>query len=259
VIYIGCKNQTKNKKKWLTPTLINAYLDCPRKYYLKKFVKHSYKPSIHLIRGNAVHKTIELFYKLKINRCINFDLVDFKKILQDLFSLEWEEQKTYFEWLDLTNTEIEFFYHDSLKMLDNFARNFYFSQGMEKPSPAIEKNLVSNNLMLKGRVDAIHFDLNARGPPLIVDYKTSKSKELTKDNKRQLLIYALLYFENHGIIPDIAVHFLNFKDGMVHIPAGVSDLIEIKNLVRDVHGKTQSKNISDYPCTCGWCKNEFCL
>ncbi len=257
MIYIESKNKLTQRKKWLTPTLINAYLECPRKYFLKNSRNQQFKPSIHLIRGRAVHRTIELFYKLKINRCINFDLFDFERTLRDLFALEWKDQENNLSRLDLKNSELEFFFHDSLKMLKNFAHTFYSGQGMEKPTPTIERNLASKSLLLKGRTDAIHYDQNARAPPLIVDYKTSKSKEVTQDYKRQLLIYALLYFDNYGIIPDVAIHFLNFKDGIVHIPVSPMDMIEIKNLVRDLHKKTESNNISDYPCTCGWCKNEL--
>lgn len=234
-------------------------MECPRKYFLKKNAYGNFKPSIHLIRGRAVHRTIELFYKLDIHRCVHFDPVDFKRILQDLFILEWKEQEKNLKKLDLTNTELEFFFHDALKMIDNFTTHFYSNKGMEMPSPVIERQLASKSLMLRGRVDAIHFNQKVEVPPLIVDFKTSKSKVITQDHKRQLLIYALLYFENYRIIPDLAIHFLNFKDGVVELKVRPEDLIHVKNLVRDIHDKILSGDMSEYPCTCGKCRREFQL
>jgi len=259
VIYIGYDNRAK-KQKWLTPTSINKYIYCPRKYYFKRIAKHPQKLNIHLIRGLAIHRAIELFYKLKINHCVQFDFFDFKRILQDLFWQEWRNQKKNLARLDLTETELEFYFHESLKMVKHFVHNFYTNLGFEKPSPVIEKNLVSEKLRLKGRVDAIFFKQPARGPPpLILDYKTSKSKEITEGHKRQLFIYALLYYENQNVIPDLAIHFLNFKDGLVKLPVSIKELNQTKELVKKIHNKIKSNNIKDYPCTCGWCKNEFNL
>lgn len=234
-------------------------MQCPRKYYFKQIAKQPQNLNIHLIRGLAVHRTIQIFYRLNINHCVLFDCTDFKRVLQDLFRQEWEDQAKNLKILDFTDTELEFYFHESCKMLKIFARDFYENLGFEKPNPVIEQNLLSKNLRLKGKVDAIHFESKARGPPLLLDYKTSKSKKVTRAYKRQLFIYALLYFENHGVIPDVAIHFLNFKDGLVKIQINEEDLKQTKTLVLDIHDKVKSNSINDYPCTCGWCKNEFNL
>ena len=234
-------------------------MQCPRKYYCKQIAKQPQKLNIHLIRGLTIHKTIELFYKLNINHCVLFDCTDFKRVLQDLFRQEWKDQAKNLNRLDLTDTELEFYFHESCKMLKNFAQNFYENLGFEKPPPVIEKHLLSKKLRLKGRVDAIYFNPTARGPPLLLDYKTSKSKEITRAYKRQLFIYALLYFQKYRIIPEAAIHFLNFQDGLVKLQINQEDLKQTKKLVLDIHDKVKSKSINDYPCTCGWCRNEFNL
>lgn len=234
-------------------------MHCPRKYYLKRIAKVPQKPTVYLIRGRAVHKTIELFYKLNINHCVLFDYSDFERVLQDLFKQEWEDQRKILKRINLTDTEIDYYYFESCKMLKNFAQDFYNNQEFEKPSPVIEKNLISKKLMLKGRVDAIHFDQNARAPPLIIDYKTTKSKGITQEYERQVYIYALLYFEQYKIIPDVGIQFLNFHDGLLKFPVNAAVLKQTEKLVLDIHNKIKSDNIKDYPCTCGWCKNEFNL
>ena len=44
-------------RRTLSPTSINTYLRCPRKFYLKYIEGRKEMPSIHLFRGKAVHKT----------------------------------------------------------------------------------------------------------------------------------------------------------------------------------------------------------
>lgn len=66
-----CPSSTKEYKsevirierRVLSPTAINTYLSCPRKYYLRYIKKRRTKPSIHLIRGSLVHKTIHAFHE----------------------------------------------------------------------------------------------------------------------------------------------------------------------------------------------------
>ena len=258
MIPIVSKKQTK-KSIWLTPTSINTYIYCPRKYYFKRIAKRPQKLNIHLIRGITVHRAIELFYKLEINHCALFNYSDFKRILQDLFRQEWEDQAHNLNKLGLTDTELEFYFHGALKMLKNFTHHFYSNLGFEKPTPVIEKNLVSKRLNLRGRIDGIFFNQQARAPPLLLDYKTSKSKEITQNYKRQLLIYALLYFDNHKIIPEVGIHFLNFEDGLLKFPVNEKDLHQTEELVKNIHEKIKSNTINDYPCNCGWCRNEFNL
>jgi len=68
--------------KFLSPTSINTYLRCPRKYFLKYIKGLKEKPSIHLIRGKAVHDAIAKFHKSEIQ-----DLKDFERLKIDLLSL----------------------------------------------------------------------------------------------------------------------------------------------------------------------------
>jgi len=255
-IETGDKNQKdkKKKKRWLSPSSINAYLRCPRNYFYGKIVKLKQKPSIHLIRGIAVHNAIGQFYKHKLNRCANLEYSDLRKMVLDLFKDEWESQEKTFPSLNLTEDELTFYYTDSQKMMLNFLHDFVKAGGFEEPDPTIEKMLFSKKYMLLGRIDE---DNRARDPPLVKDWKTSKSKEITPEIKIQMLLYALLYKENFGRIPDLAVQFLKFKDGLEKFTISEDDLDHIAELVLDIHEKTQSENIEDYPCKCGWCNKNF--
>ncbi|MFC1829021.1 RecB family exonuclease [Thermodesulfobacteriota bacterium] len=249
-----CTEPKKKKKRWLSPSSINAYLRCPRSFYLSKIAKRKQKPSIHLIRGIAVHNAVGEFYKRKLHRCGTADYSDLKNTVIDLFEDEWDDQKDSLLECKLSLDDIEFFMADSRNMMVNFLHDLVKGGGFEKEAPTIEKMLFSKKYLLLGRIDAIH---NSRDPPLLIDFKTCKSKEVTEDYKRQLGIYALLYKENFNILPDVGIHFLKFQDGLETFQITNDYVDEIRGFVLDLHAKTQSENIEDYPCKCGWCKKNF--
>jgi len=253
VIHINRKTSTK-KKRWLSPSSINAYHRCPRSYYYSKIAKLKQKPSIYLIRGIAVHNAVNKFFKHKLNKCGNMEYSDLRKLVTELFKDEWINKKAGLLELNLKKDEMRFFLDDSKKMMLNFLHDFIQDNGFEKPEPIIEKTLFSKKYLLLGRIDAIH---NSRDPPLLIDYKTSKSKELTDDYKRQLGIYAFLYKENYNTIPDVGIHFLKFQNGLQKFSINEEYMDNIKTLVLNIHSKTQLENIKNYPCICGWCDKNF--
>ena len=247
------KNKSK-KTKWLSPTAVNAYQRCPRNYYYRYIKRLKQKPSIHLIRGIAVHNAIEKFYKHKLHRCADMDYGDLRGVVLDLFKDEWRNRKESLEQLGLKQDEIEFFYSDSQKMILNFLHWSLKNREFEKPAPLIEKTLFSKEHGLFGRIDAIYQEANS---PLVVDYKTSRSAKLTDDYKRQLAIYALLHKTHFHKNPIVAIHFLRFKNGLRKYKISDKALEETAGLIKKLHDKTQSKDIDDYPCTCGWCEKNF--
>jgi hypothetical protein len=184
------------------------------------------------------------------------DYSDTRRIVIDLLKDEWLNQREKLLELKLKKDEIEFFYHESREMILNFLHDFLKESGFEKPAPIIEKTLFARKFMLLGRIDAIYRN---KDPPLIVDFKTCKSKEVLDEYKRQLAIYALLYKEHFQKHPTVGIHFLKFKDGLKKFKVSDQALSDIKDLVREIHQKTQSTNIRDYPCKCGWCKTNYAI
>lgn len=247
VICITTKNQptelAPHKKRYLSPTSIGSYLRCPRKFYYSKIKKVAEKPSIHLVRGIAVHTAIEQFYKYQAD-------------IFELFKNIWEEQTSGND-LKLNSADLEFFYHESLLMLDNFIDDFNKSGGFLGPRSVIEKTLFSKHHHLVARLDKIIHKRGSSLPPLITDFKTSKSMELTPQNRIQMGICALLYEEVYGRRPEVELHFLKFKNGKKRYRISDMLLSEMRHLVTDIHRKTQSEDIEDYPCTCGWCDKNF--
>ena len=244
----------KKKKRWLSPTAINSYLRCPRHFYLSKIKKIKQKPSIHLIRGIAVHKAVEKFYANKMNQYPDMDYSELRHLVIGLFKTEWEDKTDSLDSLELTVDELDFYNWDSQMMMLNFLDDFVRNKGFSKPDPVIEKTLFSHKYLLLARLDKIEKQLL---PHYIEDFKTSKSMEITEEIKRQMGICSLLYQEVYKRKPILGVNFLKFKNGRKIIDLSDDYIEGLKQLVLEIHAKTQSEHIKDYPCKCRWCHRNF--
>ena len=244
----------KKWKRWLSPTAINSYLRCPRHFYLSKIKKIKQKPSIHLIRGIAVHKAVEKFYANKMNQYPDMDYSELRHLVIGLFKTEWEDKTDSLDSLELTVDELDFYNWDSQMMMLNFLDDFVRNKGFNKPDPVIEKTLFSHKYLLLARLDKIEKQLL---PHYIEDFKTSKSMEITEEIKRQMGICSLLYQEVYKRKPILGVNFLKFKNGRKIIDLSDDYIEGLKHLVLEIHAKTQSEHIKDYPCKCRWCHKNF--
>ncbi|MDY6990193.1 MAG: PD-(D/E)XK nuclease family protein [Thermodesulfobacteriota bacterium] len=244
----------KIEKRILSPTAINTYLSCPRKFFLRYIKRLKTRPSIHLIRGHIVHKTLHRFHE---NRCRAPPQMAFCEIRQQLltiFAEEWEKAEGSLNALGLSSGEIEFFRDDSEVMLLNFSQWFH-RNGMASPDVS-EARIVSHNLRLMGIIDAVH---RQDGKLTLVDYKTSKYPKITEDIMRQAALYALLCQNRYKQIPEtVLIHFLKFPDDPQPIHVDNELLEYARILVESVGNKTTSQEEDDYPCTCGgYCKKDF--
>jgi RecB family exonuclease len=239
--------------KFLSPTSINTYLRCPRKYFLKYIKGLKEKPSIHLIRGKAVHDAIAKFHKTEIQ-----DPKDFERTKLDLLALfnhSWIAQETEIEGLGLPERTLNEYYHESAEMLFGWLKRNLEALRNGEPKPKSEVKLFSQTHGVMGIIDAIH---SRNGKVSLTDYKTGKMDTLSQDIKVQMAIYALLYQENFGRLPDVIIlDFLKFQRSK---PFPVSDHFThyAARLCKEIHEKTSSVNEKDYPCKCGgWCAKDF--
>jgi len=244
----------KIEKRILSPTAINTYLSCPHKFYLRYLKKLRTKPSIHLLRGLIVHKTIHEFNK---NQPRVFHKLPPKMVSYELiskFNTEWEKAEDRLNALGLTQEQINFYYDDSKQMILNFSQ--WFCKRDTIPADSSEVRLFSKNLGLMGIVDAVHKD----GEKVtLVDYKTSKYANITDDIFRQAAIYALLYHDKYNTIPDsVSIHFLKNAGDPQPIHIDNETLEYGKILIDSIREKTTSKSEKSYPCTCGgYCERDF--
>ncbi len=239
--------------KFLSPTSINTYLRCPRKYYLKYIKGLKEKPSIHLIRGKAVHDAIAKIHQKGIG-----DLKDFEEAKTELLSLfnhSWIAQEEQIEALGLPEKTLNEYYHESVEMLLGWLKRNLPSFQNGKLRPQAEVKLFSQAHRVMGVIDAIH---STNGKVSLTDYKTGKIDFLSQDIKVQMSVYALLYRENFGALPDqIILDFLKFQQSK---PFPVTDDFAqyAENICKRIHEKTSSRDEKDYPCKCrGWCAKDF--
>jgi ATP-dependent exoDNAse (exonuclease V) beta subunit len=177
-----------------------------------------------------------------------------KRTLLDLFEKNWQKQKNEIQKLRLDDKTIREFYIESQQMLLGWLKR-YLRKRHSRPKTEIK--LFSKTHKVMGIIDAIFTD---NGRILLLDYKTSKKNEITQDIKVQLAIYALLYKENYGKMPDIvAIDFLKHQEEK-RFRANKKLIQYAAQICSDIRKKTISDNEKDYPCQCGgWCEKEFIM
>jgi CRISPR/Cas system-associated exonuclease Cas4 (RecB family) len=244
-------------KRVQSPSSINTYKQCPRKYFYQYIIKYPTKENIHTVRGNIVHDALEKFFSINVN---TIKQEGYKKELsfymKNLFDACWAGAATRLQKLGLDDQTISFYYSESTNMLANWLNHFFddlqkemknnlsLAKAFEKLRPAeLEKHYNDSELMVRGFIDAIH----KQGEDiLLMDYKTSKTSELKPEYILQLGIYAVLYEKEHGSYPKkVGIWFLKDKPVTISVtPKLIKDaLFEIEQ----IHFSTETDKISDYP------------
>lgn len=236
-----------------SPSSINTYKQCPRKYYYVYIKKLKTLPSIHLIRGKIVHSVLEDFFKIDANKLPddNCEML-LQGLLIDFLKNKWVEAEAEFEELDMTEAQQLFYFEETQKMtvywLENFLKklkkeNLSFKEAFKKWKPITEEEFSSEKYQVRGFIDAIH---EFEDEVIVMDYKTSKKDAVIPGYRLQLAIYALLYNEKHGRLPTKAgIDFLRHGERMIDVD---EELLKLAKLELElIHTNTNSDNMLDYP------------
>ena len=242
--------------RFLSPTSINTYLSCPRKFYLRYVKKLKTRPSIYLVRGSIVHKVLCRFNQLQAKNRRGMTAFELQLTLLRLFEEEWGRAGDSLTSLGLGEKRLREFHDESKLMIINFS--FWVEKSGVAPAERAEVKMFSKKLGLMGILDAIH---KVSGKPVLVDYKTSRRPEITPDIQRQAAIYALLYQDLYKEPPtEIWIHFVAHDQlpEVIHVDEHLMQYGEI--LVESIRAKTKSFDEKDYPCTCGGqCERDFIM
>jgi CRISPR/Cas system-associated exonuclease Cas4 (RecB family) len=243
------------ERRILSPTAINTYLSCPRKYYLRYIRKLRTKPSIHLIRGNLIHKTIQAFHRDCSRGPTSSSENEISESLLKTFNRLWVESQKDLDALGLPQAELDEYHVDSEQMLLNYA-GWFTRQDTPPLVNYSEVRIFSDYLGVMGIIDAVRINGNE---VTLIDYKTSKNPMVTDEIMRQAVLYALLYRDRYNKAPDVVcIHFLkNPGDPIdIHIDELFLEYAEI--LLESVREKTRANDEHSYPCTCGgYCERDF--
>jgi len=238
----------------LSPTAINTYLSCPRKFYLRYIKRLPGKASIHLIRGGIVHRAIRRFHQEHRQPWFKTTPLEIQLKALQMFEEEWDKAQYELSCLDLSPGELQEYRDQSQTMVSNFAT--WLDRHQMAPVKEAELRMICRPLGLMGIVDAVY---GQGEEAVLVDYKTSKRALVTADIQRQAALYALLYQEQNGAPPkEVWIHFLNsdYDPEVIQVDDPLLDYGRV--LVETTHRDTQSSEERDYPCTCGgWCERDF--
>ena len=256
-------------KRIQSPSSINIYKQCPRRYFYQYKLKLRTKPSIHLVRGFIVHEVLEKFFEIDIDSLDpNHFEFGLKSFAQANFLKLWKANKEKLLKLRLTQDELDMYLVDSQQMIIKFVENFVkkldekfkttgdLKKAFQILTPIVEKEMKSEDLMVRGFIDAIH---DKEGKVVILDYKTSKKDIMTDGYKLQLGIYALLYKLENNILPDqVGINFLKFGEQLIDVDEALIE--DAKKEILFIHENTDSDIITDYPKQesglCKWSKGQ---
>tara|TARA_Y100000310_G_C20685841_1_gene818921 strand:+ start:1837 stop:2778 length:942 start_codon:yes stop_codon:yes gene_type:complete len=253
--------QEIKKARVQSPSSINTFKQCRRKYFYNYIEKLPQVSNIHQVRGNIAHSVLEDFFDMSITDwTIENYQQKIKVEVQQLLVRFWGEYNGKLNGLGLNPDKERFYFEETMLMLLNWSNHFIedmektglpINEAFECLTPIRELQYKSEALGVRGFVDAIHHVGNEIH---IIDYKTNSKFSFSNSIRLQLGIYSLLYKETHGIMPDrVGIFFLRQKMKTIAVDEGL--LEEVKLEIMDVHKNTQSIEIEDYPRTVtGLCK-----
>tara|TARA_Y100000310_G_scaffold89923_1_gene87128 strand:- start:81031 stop:81852 length:822 start_codon:yes stop_codon:yes gene_type:complete len=253
-------------KRVQSPSSVNTFKQCKRKYYYNYIEKLPSLPNIHQVRGNIAHSTLEDFFDINISdfNDDNYPL-KFQAVTQKLFVHQWNKYKEKLNGLNLTKDKLAFYFEETMLMLMNWTKQFIaeltqvkneknisLQEAFQILTPIREQEFRSEQHGVRGFIDAIkHVEEEVH----IIDYKTNARFEFKDSIKLQLAIYCLLYEELHGKLPNkVGIFFLRHKLKMINVDPELLTLA--RRELELVHGHTAlCEDIEDYPQTVtGLCK-----
>jgi len=242
-------------KRVQSPSSINTYKQCPRKYFYQYVLKYPTKQNIHCVRGNIVHEALEKFFALDTKILSDECKKDTSNYLKNIFDACWIGSAKRLQKVGLQQEKLDFYYQESVGMLANWLNQFFadvdkemakgldFKQAFDKLKPIqIEQQYKDAELMVRGYIDAIHKD---DGIVTLMDYKTSKSSDLKPEYLLQMGIYAVLYEKEHGDYPHkVGLWFLKDTSKIVDVTPDLVKNAEFE--IEQIHASTESDRIGDY-------------
>lgn len=253
-------------KRIQSPSSINTFKQCKRKYYYQYIEKLPVVANIHQIRGNIAHDTLEQFFDVDVSSFTTENYPQkFQSTIQALLFHNWRAAQEKLEIMRLNKDQERFYFEETMLMIMNWAtqfiddvtnfmqkKNISLQEAFLQLTPIREEEYQSQQYSVRGFIDAIK---RVEDEIHIIDYKTNNNFEFKDSIKLQLAIYSLLYYEKHAQMPSkVGIFFLRHKLKLIN--ADEELLALAKQEIALIHAHTAAtENIADYPRTInGLCK-----
>lgn len=254
-------------KRVESPSSINTFKQCNRKYYYQYIAKLPTLANIHQIRGNIAHSCLEDFYNIDVSAFLEQEMAfKFRTSMQKLLFHHWMIAKPRLNELKLSSDQERFYFEETMLMLTNWTEQFIGSvkghmeqkkvslgEAFVALTPLRELEFSSEKYEVRGFVDAIH---HVGEEVHIIDYKTNNTFDFKDSIKLQLAIYSLLYEERYGKMPSkVGIFFLRHKLKLMDVD---SELLELaKREIELIHTHTtKTEQVEHYSRTvsslCKW-------
>ncbi len=236
---------------------VASFKNCPLQYKFGSILKIPIRGKSVFSFGKTIHGTLHKFVGESIRRkqIEQKNLFGTKEAgsilsleeLMDIYDKEWID-----DWYDSQVNKKEF-YEKGKEVLKMFYEAFVKKEPKVlfiNGEPALEKSfdLKLNGDTFIGTIDRI--DDDGEGGTEIIDYKTgAPKKSLSKDEKLQLMIYALAAKKVLGLNPTKLTYYY-IEDGSTQsFDVREGDLVETENDVRETIQKIKRSNFKP---TAGW-------
>lgn len=239
------RTEKLNLPQYFSFTQFKAFNTCPLQYKFAHILKIPVRGKATFSYGKTMHNTLYEFVKRSEKEKLN--LKQLLAIYEQCWIDDWyEDQNQKQKYFELGKKSLERFY----RTFKQRKTKILSIQG--KPALETPFNLKINGFSVFGKIDRI--DKLDQGIE-IIDYKTGKSKEkLTKDDKKQLLIYQIAAQQVFNLQP-IKLTFYYLDDGKEACFLGSEQ--EIEKEKQAMVETIQKIRTSDFSATPGWhCK--FC-
>ncbi|MBP9759841.1 MAG: ATP-dependent helicase [Candidatus Pacebacteria bacterium] len=200
----------------ISATALNNYLTCPWKWFYENFFYTQFVPSIHQIKGTAVHTALEEYFNAR-----NSDPTLDKAFLLERF-------KHYMEDVDLDAGTLERVLRDTGTALTGWYDQYHTNWPTRTKNELLVRGvLLDDTIRLTGKLDKLECLDDRCHEVRVIDYKTGKPKSRNEIEgttksledmpgaggyKRQLVFYKLLLDR--------------YNEGEYRMQEGVLDFIE---------------------------------
>ena len=215
------------------------------------------KLTLHLFRGTIVHDILERIFDVEYKYPSQWRNGEPQEWAILEFRRQWEERKKKMPYLFKDpKIDAEVMERETIDLLVNFchriekklyelvdwkvARSKDMALKQLRPHFA-EMRIHNKNLSIRGIVDVVAKDFE--GNISIVDYKTSKryGHWLPEEYYRQLIIYALMYYEETGVVPKFAgIDWLRYDD-IMFVAINDENLREARELIKGIHNEIKKR------------------